>query len=65
MRYEAKHHYFKRLAVTTGNFINLPYTLSKRHQESVCYRLQASNGLSSFIEKGLEIGPGTIIFQPK
>jgi hypothetical protein len=63
MRYEAKHHYFKRLAVTTGNFINLPYTLSKRHQESVSYRLQASNGsLSSFIEKGVEIGPGTVYF---
>ena len=57
MRYEAKHHYFKRLAVTTGNFINLPYTLSKRHQERVSYQLQASNGsLSSFIEKGIEIG---------
>ena len=59
MRYEAKHRYFKRLVVATGNFINLPYTLSKRHQESVSYRLKNSEGSnSSFIEKGLEIGPG-------
>ena len=64
MRYEAKHRYFKRLAVTTGNFVNLPYTLSKRYQESVSYRLQTSDGsLSSFIEKGLEIGPGSVIVQ--
>ena len=34
MRYEAKHHYFKPLAVTTSNFINLPHTLSNQHQES-------------------------------
>ena len=62
MRYEAKHRYFKRLAVTTGNFINLLYTLSKRYQETVSHRLQTSDGsLSSFIEEGLEIGPGSVI----
>lgn len=61
MRYEAKHQYFKRLAVVTGNFINLPYTLSKRHQESLSYRLMSSEGsLTSFIEKGVHIGPGKI-----
>ena len=41
MRFEAKHHYFKRLAVVTGNFINIPYTLTKTHQESLSYRLKS------------------------
>ncbi|XP_046853447.1 uncharacterized protein LOC124446617 isoform X5 [Xenia sp. Carnegie-2017] len=60
MRYEAKHHYFKRLAIVIGNFINLPYSLAKRHQEGVCYRLQsAEGGNSTFICKGTEIGPAT------
>ena len=59
MRYEAKHHYFKHLAIVVGNFINLPFTLAKRHQEAVAYRLKSAEGnLSSFIHKGVEIGPG-------
>ena len=37
MRYEAKHKYFKQLANTIGNFINLPYTLAMRHQFLQCY----------------------------
>ena len=61
MRYEAKHHYFKRLSVTLGNYINLPYSLSKRHQEGLCYKLkEPCNSSSSFMEKGIEIGPGFI-----
>ena len=59
MCFEAKHHEFKRLAVYLGNFTNLPYSLAKRHQEGLCYRLQTSEGdLSSFIVKGIETGPG-------
>ncbi|EDO28047.1 predicted protein [Nematostella vectensis] len=59
MRYEAKHHYFKRTAILLGNWINLPFSLAKRHQEGLCYRLQtAGGGLSTFIEKGIENGPG-------
>ena len=59
MRYEAKHHYFKHLAIVIGNFINLPFSLAKRHQESVAYKLMTAAGnLSSFIEKGVEVGPG-------
>lgn len=62
MRYEAKHHYFKRLAILIGNWINLPFSLAKRHQEGLCYRLQSSEGaLTSFIEKGIELGPGNYI----
>ena len=61
MRYYAKHHYFKRLATTIGNFINIPYTLAKRHQEGLCHRLQSCQGeMRSLIEKGVETGPGTI-----
>ena len=59
MRYEAKHSYFKRLAVSCGNFINLPYSLAKRHQEGLCYRINTPEGShSTFLEKGNEIGPG-------
>ena len=61
MRYEAKHHYFKRLAISLGNFINLPFSLSKRHQEGVSYRLQSGEGgCSSFLDKGIEVGPGML-----
>jgi len=38
MRYEAKHSYFKKLAQVMGNFINIPYTLAKRHQLHQCYQ---------------------------
>ncbi len=59
MRYEAKHSYFKRLAVSSGNFINLPYTLAKRNQEGLCYRINTPEGShSTFLQKGNEIGPG-------
>lgn len=62
MRFEAKHREFKRLAAHLGNFTNLPYTLAKRHQEGLCYRLQTAEGsLTSFITKGIETGPGNRI----
>ena len=37
MRFEAKHHYFKRLAISIGNYTNITYSLAKRHQEGLCY----------------------------
>ena len=62
MRYEAKHSYFKRLAVFSGNFINLPYSLAKRHQEGLCCRLNTPAGSqSTFLQKGNEVGPGTYV----
>jgi hypothetical protein len=62
MRYEAKHSYFKRLAMNIRNFINLPYSLAKRHQEGLCYHLQTPDGsASTFLSKGNEAGPGTLI----
>ena len=63
MRYEAKHHYFKRLAVNIGNFVNIAFSMAKRHQEGLCYRLQSAEGnLSSFIQKGIEVGPDMYCF---
>lgn len=37
IRFEAKHKYFKQLAKVNNNFINLPKTLSKRHQEDMLH----------------------------
>jgi len=37
LRYEAKHQYFKSLASSIGNFINIALTLSTRHQMQQCY----------------------------
>jgi len=37
MRFEAKHSYFKQLAHSMGNFINLSYSLAMRHQQYQCY----------------------------
>ena len=53
MRFEAKHKYFKQLANTIGNFINLSYTLSMRHQLFQCYnRLEASDTSLPEVGKG-------------
>lgn len=61
MRYEAKHHYFKKLSTIIGNFMNLPYTLSMRHQQWMCYKSNSSGNFeSSFLEKGIEVGSGTL-----
>ena len=37
MRFEARHRYFKKLAVQLGNFINVAYSLVMRHQRLKCY----------------------------
>ncbi len=37
MRYEAKHSYFKQLALSMGNFINIEHSLAMRHQLLQCY----------------------------
>jgi len=37
MRFEGKHQYFKGVAKTTGNFINIAHTLATRHQMLQCY----------------------------
>ena len=59
MRYEAKHHYFKKLATVIGNDTNLPLTLSTQHQQWICYQLHSTGrNESTFLDGGVEIGPG-------
>jgi len=54
MCFEAKHSYFKSLAQSMGNFINLPYLLAMRHQQYLSY-LNASHDL---LNKDIEVGKG-------
>lgn len=57
MRFEAKNKYFKGLAVRIGNFVNIPVTLAKRHQQLQCYY----NLNKDVIEKELEAGAGDTV----
>ncbi len=59
MRFEAKHSYFKRLVRSTKNFINLPITLAKRHQQ-----MQASYHLNDdFLSADVFVATSRL-FQP-
>lgn len=62
MRYEAKHSYFKQLAQSMGNFINLPYSLAMRHQQLQCY---GSMNDWEMPGAGLNVGPGYVIIPDK
>lgn len=55
MRYEAKHRYFKQMANIMGNFTNVCYSLSLRHQLHQCYLNLNKDNLSG---EELESGPG-------
>ena len=57
MRYEAKHNYFKKLSQRLGNFINLPWSLSTRHQQWSCYQWLNNKQIGS---GSPEFGPGTM-----
>ncbi len=59
MRFEAKHSYFKRLAQTLGNFINLPYSLAMRHQQLQCYWSTNDREIPG---AGLTVGPRTCLY---
>ncbi len=53
MRFEAKHQYFKTVASTCRNFINVAKTLSDRHQMRQCWEFSQTNFLDEFeIVKG-------------
>ena len=54
MRYEAKHNHLKKLAQNIGNFINIAWTLSTRHQYWQCYKWQEGD----LMDDEPEIGPG-------
>ncbi len=47
MRYEAKHSYFKQLTRSIGNYLNLPFSLSFRHQQWQCKNLHSSQPMLS------------------
>ena len=59
MRFEVKHSYFKQLAHSLGNFINLPYSLASRHQQYQCYLNAVACDLPNSVDS-LEVGPGNI-----
>ena len=42
MRFEGKHAFFKTVARTTGNFVNAPLTLAKRHQQWLTNQIRSS-----------------------
>ncbi len=58
MRFEAKHSYFKRLAQSMGNFINIPYSLAMRHQQLQCYWSTNDRDIPG---SGLTVGPGMYV----
>lgn len=49
MRFEAKHQYFKAVANSLGNFINIALTLATRHQMLQCYEFSNPVALSQEI----------------
>ena len=55
VRYESKHNYFKQLAHRVKCFKNISKILAQRHQEFMCYNLNAENGL---FKKQALVGPG-------
>ena len=55
MRFEAKHHYFKRLAHGMTNFKNVAKTLATRHQRLQCYWLSEDD---SYLKSVTDPGPG-------
>ena len=57
MRYEAKHQYFKHLAKTMGNYINICHSLAMRHQCLQAYLLASD----STIRETQEVGKGIYI----
>ena len=44
MRYEAKHGYFKRLAMFMGHYTNVAVSLGERHQTRSCYLMSTQAG---------------------
>lgn len=60
MHYEAKHQYFKQLASTMGNFVNVCFSLAMRHQCFQCYVLSSADFLTNLVESG---PGGQILYQ--
>ena len=58
MRFEARHSYFKRLATNLGNFINVSYSLSVRHQRLQCYHQLSQHSIEG---EDIELGPSEMV----
>lgn len=54
MRFEGKHAYFKSVLKSTNNFINVPFTLSYRHQQWISHKMTKANG--SLLKFKLTVG---------
>ena len=52
MRFEAEYQYFKHLATSMGNYVNVPHSLAMRHQCYQCYNLQDPDMLCGTQETG-------------
>jgi len=61
MRFEAKHSYFKQLAHSMGNFVNICYSLTTRHQLLQCCLNINAKQIPGF-DDNIEAGPGQKIF---
>ena len=44
MRFEGKHAYFKNVLRKINNYINVPWSLSYRHQQWMCHKISSSSG---------------------
>lgn len=44
MRFEGKNSYFKNVLRRINNFINVPWSLSYRHQQWMCHKISSSTG---------------------
>lgn len=54
MRFEGKHAYFKSVLKSTNNFINVPFTLSYRHQQWMSHKVAKANG--SMLKNKVTVG---------
>ena len=57
MRMEAKNNYFKKIATASNNFVNIAFTVAKRHQHLLCSHLQSKK----FFDQDFQYGPGMTI----
>lgn len=65
MRYEAKHRYFKKIAMNMGNYTNVALTLAERHQLQACYFMSEKDKYhSNFLHKPIVVGMYDIYATP-
>ena len=55
MRFEGKHHYFKKMARALGNFKNIAKSMAYRHQRHMCFLQSSPDG---YLQDSLDTGRG-------